>query len=376
MNKPNNSRYFPLTLTQLVNPTLLQEIQNSFAELTEMDIKILDLDGKLVTTPTKVCQVCSLLQQTSAGKSNCWQAAKEVNKFINHQHQQRTIPLYPCYSGLSHLAVPIIIQNTSLGAIHIGTIVGSGIAIRSLDFGHLQLLAKNFQIDGRQLLEEARKIKPSSPRKLLATSKLLSTIANSISEICYRHYNLKKEMENTVHSLAAAIEAKDPYTKGHSTRVAQYSTEIAAKLELPLEQLEAIQMAGLLHDIGKIGVKEEILLKKGNLSPGEFKLIQEHPLISIKILEPLEFSPTIIHAIRQHHERWDGKGYPDGLAGENISLEARIISVADAYDAMTSNRPYRLALQQEKVLSELATGATKQFDPQIINTFLDILQLG
>lgn len=363
-----------LTLTQLVEPSLLQQLQNSFAELAEIDIKILDLEGNLLTKPTRVCQLCSLLQKNPAGKANCRKAAQEVNKIIAQRGPQRTIPLYPCYSGLSHLVVPITIQDSQLGNIHVGTIVGSGIATRPLDYGYLQSLARNFQIDNHSFLEATQKIKSYSPRKLLSTSNLLATIANSISEICYRHYKLKKEMENTVHSLAAAIEAKDPYTKGHSTRVAEYSLHIADKLSLPPQQREAIQMAGLLHDIGKIGIKEEILLKRGSLSPEEFQLIREHPLISIKILEPLEFSAPIIHAIRQHHERWDGRGYPDGLKGDKISLEGRIISVADAYDAMTSSRPYRLALDQERVTQELKLGAAKQFDPAIVKVFLEVLE--
>lgn len=181
---------------------------------------------------------------------------------------------------------------------------------------------------------------------------------------------LKKSHLDSVKVLAEAIDAKDPYTRGHSDRVKRMSLAIARKMGFSEEKLENLEYGALLHDIGKIGIKDEILQKQGKLSEGEYEYIREHPLIGVKIVEGVEFFKDKIPMIRHHHEFYDGCGYPDGLKGEAIPLEARIISLPDAFDAMTSARPHRGVLPLQDVLAELERCRGRQFDPQILEIFL------
>lgn len=165
------------------------------------------------------------------------------------------------------------------------------------------------------------------------------------------------------------LESKEPYTSGHSERVSFYADLIAQEMHLSPEEKESLQIATLLHDIGKLGVSNH-LLEKTDLNENESLSLRQHPLKAVQLIEPLAFPPMVISAIRHHHERWDGRGYPDGLAGESIPLLARIISLADSYDAMTSDRPYRDGLSTKKVYEELEKNAGSQFDPQLVSIFL------
>ena len=181
---------------------------------------------------------------------------------------------------------------------------------------------------------------------------------------------LKKSHLDSVKVLAEAIDAKDPYTRGHSDRVKRMSLAIAKKMGFSEERLENLEYGALLHDIGKIGIKDEVLQKQAPLSSEEYQYIQEHPLIGVKIIEGVEFFKDKIPMIRHHHEHYDGNGYPDGLAGEAIPLEARIISLPDAFDAMTSARPHRNIMPLQNVLAELEKFKGKQFDPKVLDIFI------
>jgi putative nucleotidyltransferase with HDIG domain len=165
------------------------------------------------------------------------------------------------------------------------------------------------------------------------------------------------------------LESKEPYTNGHSERVSYYAELIAQELKLSIQKKEDLQIATLLHDIGKIGLSNR-LLEKTSLTRSENLDIRQHPLKGVYLVESLAFSHEITLGIRHHHERWDGTGYPDGLAGEKIPQIARIISLADSYDAMTSNRPYRQSLPTQKVQEELERNAGIQFDPHMVSLFI------
>lgn len=174
---------------------------------------------------------------------------------------------------------------------------------------------------------------------------------------------------HTIIALAAAIDAKDHYTHGHTARVTSYSLAIAQELKkekkLNDDFIEKLHIASLLHDIGKIGMPERLLNKDCELTVGERKIIQEHPLTGVNILQPIKELSDCLPGVRHHHERYDGKGYPEGLKGKQIPLMASIISVADAFDAMTTDRSYRKALTKEEAIAELKRSSGRQFDPQI-----------
>jgi putative two-component system response regulator len=182
---------------------------------------------------------------------------------------------------------------------------------------------------------------------------------------------LKKAHLGSVKVLAEAIEAKDPYTRGHSDRVRRMSMRIGVKLGFAEKRLENLVFGALLHDIGKIGIRDEVLQKQDVLNPNEYQYIQQHPMIGAKILEGDDFFKDTIPMVRHHHEHFDGSGYPDALVGDAIPLEARIIALPDAFDAMTSARPHNCIMPLKVALEELEAGKGKQFDPQVLEIFLN-----
>lgn len=181
---------------------------------------------------------------------------------------------------------------------------------------------------------------------------------------------------DTLKSLAKALEARDDYTRGHSERVAELSLATAQALGLPEEECTAIHNAALLHDIGKIGVRDAVLLKDLPLSEADFEVIRQHPTFGNTILGPLRFFGKVSEWVRHHHERWDGTGYPDHLKGEAIPFASRIICVADCYDAMTSSRPYRQPRSHEEAMAEIVRHAGRQFDPAIVEAFVRMMAVG
>lgn len=185
--------------------------------------------------------------------------------------------------------------------------------------------------------------------------------------------NLKESFIASLLSLVSAIEAKDAYTQQHSSRVTEYALRIARKMNCSQEELEQLDSTGPLHDIGKIGIQDNILNKPGKLDDEEFELIRSHPLIGVNIVSPLGLSEKELSIIRNHHERWDGRGYPDGLKGEETPLIARILAVADSFDAMSSDRAYRRALPMEVCLEELHKNSGTQFDPHVVEIALTVL---
>jgi len=173
----------------------------------------------------------------------------------------------------------------------------------------------------------------------------------------------------TVEALASTVDAKDPYTRGHAGRVAAYAAAIAAARGLPAADIARVRQAGVLHDVGKIGVPDAVLLKPGQLTDDEFAVIKEHPAIGERILQGLPFLRDILPAVRHHHEWWNGRGYPDGLTGDAIPTDAAILAVADSFDAMTSSRTYRLALPVAEALRRVREGAGTRYDPRIVAAF-------
>lgn len=201
---------------------------------------------------------------------------------------------------------------------------------------------------------------------------LIASIGNNVAlsiDNVRAYDQIKTSYLKTVQSLISAVEAKDIYTESHSIRVAKYASFIASEMGLEKNVIEDIWVAGVLHDIGKIGISDSILNKKDRLTPEEYDLVKQHPGIAYKILSNIGLDKNIMYAVRHHHERHDGKGYPDGLAGEDISLMASIISIADAFDAITSERSYRVPRTIEEGMAELGNCKGTQFNPDIIDVF-------
>ena len=208
---------------------------------------------------------------------------------------------------------------------------------------------------------------------------LLMLLANQAAvavENTQLHQNIQELFLGSIKALANAVDARDPYTRGHSERVTEYSVKIAEAMNLSRMDIEYIRYAGLLHDIGKIRIRDDILLKPGKFTDEEFMTMCKHPVYGVGIMEPVKAFERILPYINHHHERYGKGGYPDGLGGEEIPLAARILAVADAFDAMTSDRPYRKALPVEVAIEEIKKNKGTQFDPKIADIFISLFNSG
>jgi putative nucleotidyltransferase with HDIG domain len=242
-------------------------------------------------------------------------------------------------------------------------------AVQCLQIGALDYISKPV------LLEEvrARLSKALEKRELILQNRFYQqTLESRVRELDRRN---KQHLINGVQTLVHALEAKDAYTSGHSARVSRYAVKTAMQLGISHDRLEHIRLGGELHDIGKIGTQEAVLNKPGPLTPDEFAHIKEHTVLGEKILAPfLAESPIVLKIVRSHHERVDGSGFPDGLKGDRIPLEARIVSVVDAFDAMTTNRAYRPSRTPAEAIEELRCCAGSHFDPHVVEAFLRAFQ--
>ncbi|MGM0568593.1 MAG: HD-GYP domain-containing protein [Elusimicrobiota bacterium] len=206
---------------------------------------------------------------------------------------------------------------------------------------------------------------------------LISILADQAA-VAIDNIQLYEDMKNmflgTIQTLAKAIDARDPYTKGHTERVTEYAVKIAREMNLPRKLVRNIKTAALIHDIGKIGIKDDVLLKPGHLNDEEYEIIKKHPLIGEQIISPIEFLNNVSPLILYHHERYDGNGYLEGLKAEEIPIGARVINVADSFEAMVSNRLYSKAVSKKDAVEELKAQSGKQFDPQVVDAFLRVIE--
>lgn len=223
--------------------------------------------------------------------------------------------------------------------------------------------------DGLRLLE----IFSNQAASSISNAFLHSLVNVKNEELNRTYYRLKRNYLDTIQALRLAVDAKDIYTRGHSDRVAYYSVELGKAVGLNGEDLRTLQLGGLFHDIGKIGTANDLLLKSDKLRFEEFEEIKKHSLTGAHILSVISFFKDVIPVVRHHHERIDGTGYPDGLRGEEIPYLARIIAVADAYDAMMSDRMYRSRLDRGKIKRELLKGSGSQFDAELVKVFIDLM---
>ena len=233
-------------------------------------------------------------------------------------------------------------------------------------------------IDIHTLMMANKKLTQGLKESNVALAKQNSLLASRIEDFTKNLTRLYEDLRSTymrtIKVLAQAIDARDHYTHSHSENVAKYATIIAGEMKLSAKEIETIRQACELHDLGKIGVEDCILGKTGSLTEEEWQQIRKHPVIGAQILEPLTFLSEVIDLVRQHHEHYDGKGYPEGRSGEDIHLGARIINLADAYEAMRSARSYRKTpLTKEAAVEEIKNHKGKQFDPKVVEAFLNVL---
>lgn len=230
-----------------------------------------------------------------------------------------------------------------------------------------KVIEKCFQLGATDYI-----VKPFS-LKYLEDTVLRKVYSQLFDEIKKQKEIISKAYEKIVYILAKVIEEKDVYLAGHSERVTEYSIDVAKELGLPQEKIHLLEQAGKLHDIGKIGVSDDVLHKPGKLNESEWQEVKQHPSVGAELLGYLENFREQTESVKSHHERYDGSGYPDKLRGEDIPLLARILSVSDAYDAMTTKRPYRETYSPQQAVRELIKNKGTQFDPNIVDIFVKIL---
>ena len=228
------------------------------------------------------------------------------------------------------------------------------------------LISVQRALENRRLLLERKEYQRDLEKK----------VEERTRELAEKNEELQRLFVSAIESIVLALQAKDEYTEGHSRRVSAHAIAIAREHSLPDKEVENIGLAALLHDIGKVGTKESILNKPGKLTDEEGDHIRSHPLVAASILEPITPLRDVIAYIKHVHEAYDGSGYPEGLAGDGIPLGARIVAVADVFDAMTSRRPYRPAMEESVVLHHLRSQAGKQFDPKVVEAFLKVYRQG
>lgn len=239
-------------------------------------------------------------------------------------------------------------------------------AVAALKIGACDYITKPFNFDVLLITIESALRKKAVERQLHDYQHNLERKVQQQTEIINAMY------AQSIQALIQALEAKDHYTRGHSQRVTMYSVAIGKAMDLSPERLEILRRAAVLHDLGKIGIPESILNKPGRLSPDEFNAVTSHPETAAAILSPVAFFQPLLPAIRHHHERFDGSGYPARLTGREIPLESRIMAIADTFDAMTSTRAYRKALPLAEANAEVIRCAGTQFDPEIVPVFLEV----
>lgn len=244
-------------------------------------------------------------------------------------------------------------------------------ARRALQYGALDYLIKPFDMnDVINTVEKGIAKRGTFLKTRIEIEKLQIVTSELTKEIEYAKHSIEKHYTSTVKALLAAIDAKDHYTRGHSERVSKFSAYLAESSGFPQDKILTLEQAALIHDIGKIGIDGNILQKQGALNHSELEEIKKHPVIGSNIIASVEFLHEMAPVILYHHERFDGTGFPEGLKGTAIPLCARIVSIADAVDAMLCNRPYRSALAMDHVRREIASMSGRQFDPDIVSVVL------
>ena len=288
-----------------------------------------------------------------------WPHTEDLVEQLGHRALETPMVRNQCSTDAELCAYPKLDNLVIAPVLHDGQLMGWMVAVNQLESELAVYESFNNGLNQKEF----------GTVEAMVINAAASIIATHISNV-----DLFKEQEdlvtNMIRALVSALDAKDSYTCGHSERVASYAKIVAVQLQLDPQQIESIYLTGLLHDIGKIGIGDDTLNHPGELTEEQFKTIQRHPEDGWAILQSIKQLKSVLPGVLFHHERFDGLGYPDGLSGEQIPLVARILGVVDAYDAMTSNRPYRKGMSHDRAAEILRCGAGKQWDPAVIQAFL------
>ena len=262
-------------------------------------------------------------------------------------------------------------RHPDVAVVMITAVADVEVAVSCLAIGAMDYLTKPFHLEEVR----ARVIQALEKRRLIIENRDYQERLED--RVALQARRLEELFLASIQSLAEALEVKDPYTRGHSVRVSQYSSVVARALALDGDVVRQVELGGHLHDIGKIGVRESVLNKAGKLTADEYEHIMTHPVVGWRILSPLlSDAPLALNVVRSHHERFDGSGVPDALSGNDIPIEARIAAVADAFDAMTSARPYRAHMTIAAAVAEVQRNAGTQFDPEVVAAFVGAVASG
>jgi putative nucleotidyltransferase with HDIG domain len=338
----------------------LRESADVFRQLVDMTIEIVRADTACFHL-IKASGDQSMAIATSAAQSLNGEGAGAEDHFapLNDNGIQKLI------MDVVRDDQPLLVSNNNGGgSIHaqIKSFMLAPLKIRSKILGVLSASVMN----GKQRFNE---------KDLYHLTFMTNKAATAIENLAL-YENIYNNLLATLYAFVTAIEARDPYTKEHSNRVTRLAIAMAQAMGLKNEDLEILNVAGLLHDIGKIGIRDEILLKPGRLDKNEYQIIQQHPTIGAEIMDNLGLWHREKQIVRGHHERYDGTGYPDRLKGEEIPVLARILSIADVYDALASDRAYRRRMEEEKILHIIYSGAGSQFDPEMVDVFRKLYESG
>jgi HD-GYP domain-containing protein (c-di-GMP phosphodiesterase class II) len=360
------------------------ELLNSFSQILNSTLNAEEVREKALEATCELlrCETASLLLLDAEKNELYWETAlgdagKELQKTLRLAVNEKSIAGFVALSGES-----LVLNDVQSDPRHFKK-RGSPVGLES-DFVTQTMICVPLKRKDR-IVGVLQAINKSPHAQAHSTAKhpwpefsvedrtLLETLSHQVAiaiENAKLYGDIKKSFYDTVEALAEAIEKKDRYTGGHTKRVVHYSLCIAKYMNLTQDQVEQIRLGAILHDVGKIGIEDKILKKNSPLDPSEWEVMQTHPEQGYDILARVEGLKHVIGGMRYHHERWDGKGYPTGLKGEEIPLIARIISVADTYDAMVSTRPYRKGIDPQVAYDEIVRYRGTQFDPEVVDAFV------
>lgn len=382
MEELNAQLQFKIKEVETANRTVIalsKEVKSKNIELEKVAERLRQINdvGKMLSSVIETDELIRLIIKTTAELLYAEKGAIHLKQYekpsltLRYQHgvgiedsSDISLDFKPFYGSLMEGGNPVIIHADDTNKKVSYGISNSAIGVS---------LKLKGQVIGAMLLEDKRDGTSFTDDEL----ELLTTLANQAMvaiENAWLYERVKNNYFATIQSLVNALEANDRYTKGHSDRVRYLSVELGKYIGLDYRELEVLEHAAILHDIGKIGIDSMILNKEGKLTANEYGLVKAHPLIGDEILGPIATLSGVRTTIIQHHERYNGGGYPYGITGEEISLKARILAVVDTFDAMLTERPYRRSLPLLRTKEELRRGRGTQFDPYIVNAFLDMLE--